>query len=95
MKGNDFTPAVGVTLENALRYVAAVGDAITRDLTKLPIEERGFIAGLLAGALHLEATRIDKYRAALIQQGQAIPVTADQQEQLKWMWRKVLGIPDS
>lgn len=95
MKENGFTPAEGVTLENALRYVAAVGDAIRRDLTRLPLEERGFIAGLLAGALHLEATSIDKYRDGLIQAGRAIPMTADQQEQFKWMMRKLHGTPDN
>ena len=96
MKKEDFTPAEGVTLENALRYVAAVGDAVTREITRLPFEERGFVAGLLAGALHLEAQRIDKHRAGLIQAGQAIPMTADQQEQFKWMMHRIFDkTPDS
>ena len=96
MRDNDFTPAEGVTLDNALRYVAAIGNAIRRDLLQLPLEERGFIAGLLAGALHLEAQGIDKYRATLIDAGQAIPMTADQQEQFKWMMQRIFDkTPDS
>lgn len=96
MKNNDFQPAEGVTLENALRYVAAVGDAIRRDLLRLPFEDRGYIAGLLAGALHLEAQQIDKYRQTLIDLGQAVPMTEDQQEQFKWMMHRIFDkTPDS
>jgi hypothetical protein len=84
-----FTPAEGVTLQNALRYVAAVGQAIRRDLLQLPLEDRGFIAGLLGGALHLEAQEIDNYRKGLIQAGEALPMTAQQQEQFKWMMHRI------
>lgn len=89
MNNNDFTPAEGVTLENALQYVAAVGDAVRRDIMKLPLEERNFIAGLLAGGLLIEANGINKHRAGMVQRGEAIPITKAQQEQINWMIRRI------
>ena len=95
-KDYDFTPAEGVTLDNALRYVEAIGQAIRRDIMQLPFEERGFIIALLAGALHLEAQEIDNYRKGLIQAGEALPMTAQQQEQFKWMMHRIFDkSPDS
>lgn len=88
-KDNDFSPAEGVSIENALRYVEAIGQAIKRDIMQLPFEERGFIIGLLAGALLLEAKEIDKYRKTLIDLGQAVPMTAKQQEQFEWMMHRI------
>ena len=96
MKDKDFTPAEGVTLKNAMRYVAAIGEAVKKDIMKLPIEQRGFISSLIAGALHMEAQSIDKYRDGLIQAGQAIPNTDEQTEEFKWILRRIFEKnPDS
>lgn len=88
MNKHDFSPAEGVTLQNAIRYVATVGEAIRRDLLKLPLEDRGYIASLLSGALLEEGFEIADFKKELIRTGQAVDMTAQQKEQFELMLRR-------
>lgn len=88
---NEFKPADGVTIDNAIRYVEAVEQAVKRDIRRLPKNERSFILGMMAGALRLASDSLATFRKSLEDQGASSPMSDDQKLQLRLLLRDVLN----
>lgn len=50
----------GVTIDNALRYVVAIEEAVKRDIVKLPEDMRTFALASMKMALELAAHRVER-----------------------------------
>lgn len=55
---NDFTPAEGVTMENAIRYILAVEEAAMNEFNDLPPEDRRTILATLGVTMRLALNTI-------------------------------------
>lgn len=85
---NEFDPASGVTIENSLRYLEAIEQAIKREIKTIPKSERSMMLGILAGSIGLVSNRITEFRKDLEKSGESSPVTKEQKEQLKAIFRR-------
>lgn len=86
----DFTPAEGVTLENALRYVVAIQEAAQRDAESVNKDDRSMILGILSAALEDAAHRVSFQRAQLERKGAAKPMSKAQRQQIEMIFRRAL-----
>lgn len=86
----DFTPAEGVTLENALRYVVAIQKAAQRDVVSVSKDDRSMILGILSAALEDAAQRVSFQRAQLERKGEAKPMSKAQRQQIEMIFRRAL-----
>lgn len=86
----DFTPAEGVTLENALRYVVAIQEAAQRDAESVNKDDRSMILGILSAALEDAAQRVSFQRAQLERKGEAKPMSKAQRQQIEMIFRRAL-----
>lgn len=86
----DFTPAEGVTLENALRYVVAIQEAAQRDAVSVSKDDRSMILGILAAALDDASCRVTDYRVQLERKGAAKPMSKAQRQQIEMIFRRAL-----
>ena len=59
MRYKDFRPARGVTLANSFRHIAAIEDAVVRDIRKVDPSERRFVLRVLRAALKMLLRTID------------------------------------
>lgn len=82
MKDDKFAPAEGVTIENALRYIAAIGEAVRNGIMDLPLEDRFFFGALISSTLLVESKRIQNHIWSLLHTGQAIKMTQEQDDLL-------------
>lgn len=87
MKEDKFTPARGVTIDNALRYIEAIEEAVKRDFNKLPSDERSVSVGMIAGSLRQASDRLAAFRANQEACGAAAPMTETQKLQLRLIFR--------
>lgn len=86
----DFTPAEGVTLENALRYVVAIQEAAQRDAESVNKDDRSMILGILSAALEDAAHRVSFQRAQLERKGEAKPMSKAQRQQIEMIFCRAL-----
>jgi len=78
MKDDKFAPVEGVTIENALRYIAAIGEAVRKNILDIPLEGRFFVGALISATLLVESKNIQKHIVSLLSTGQAIGMTREQ-----------------
>ena len=91
MKDNDFTPAEGVTIDNCLRYIAAIEEAAKRDIALVNKGERAMTLGLVSSALSNAAASLNKLRKDMEEKGQAPPITTEQKIMARILFRLALG----
>ena len=91
MKDNDFTPAEGVTIDNCLRYIAAIEEATRRDIALVKKSDRSMTLGLVSSALSNAADSISKLRKDMEEKGQAPPITTEQKIMARILFRLALG----
>ena len=82
-----FTPAEGVTIDNALEYLQAIENAIRCGITRLPISERSMMLGILSGSIAQTAEALNQFRKDMEKTGTATPATEEQKLQLRMMIR--------
>lgn len=90
MKEPDFSPAEGVDITTALRYIQAIEEAVKRDASSLDKSERSMMIGLIAGTMRKAADGLGEYRAHLEAVGLADPPTEEQLLQLRMIFRRAL-----
>lgn len=75
MKDDKFAPVEGVTIENAIRYIAAIGEAVRKNILDLPLEDRFFVGSIISATLLVECKSIQNHIVSLLNTGQAIKMT--------------------
>lgn len=88
MNENDFKPAEGVNITNAYSYIAAIEEAVRRDVMLVDKKERSMLVGMVAGALRLAADQLGEFRANLEATGQADRPSEEQFLRLKMIFRR-------
>lgn len=83
-----FKPSDNVTIGNAIQYAEAIDKATKRDVERVPKNERALSLSVIAATLRLVSDQILKRRDILIDQGQADPITEDQQLLIKMIFRR-------
>lgn len=77
-----------VTIGNAIQYAEAIDNATKRDVERVPKNERALSLSVIAATLRLVSDQILKRRDILIEEGQADPITEDQQLLIKMIFRR-------
>ena len=83
MEQKPFSPADGVTLDNALQFIEAINAAVRRDIPSVDRTERSMLIGIVAAALNQTSESLGQFRAKLEQAGQATPISEEQKAQLR------------
>lgn len=90
MKEDKFTPAPGVTIDNALRYIEAIEEAVERDINRIPKSERALAATLVAGTMRMASDRINSFRDKMERTGDADPLSEVQKMSLHLVFRRAM-----
>lgn len=72
-----------ITLENALSYIEAIGEAVKRCVMDLDKEDRSEVVGIVSAVLSQTSESLQQFRAKLEQSGEATPVTEEQKLRLR------------
>ena len=88
---SEFIPADGVTIENALRYLEAIEQAIKRDITLLPKSDRSMMLGIMGGSLAQASENIFNFRQSMEKSGDSLPTTEEQKELIRATFRQALA----
>ena len=79
-----FRPARGVTLTNSFRHIAAIEDAVVRDIRKVDPSERRFVLRILRAALTMALNTINR----LLEESGDNPASQEEEAKIYMMMRK-------
>ena len=79
-----FRPARGVTLANSFRHIAAIEDAVVRDIRKVDPSERRFVLRALRAALKMALSTINR----LLEESGDNPASQEEEAKIYIMMRK-------
>lgn len=80
----DFRPARGVTLANSFRHIAAIEEAVVRDITKVDPSQRAGVLRIIRAALKMALNTINR----LLEESGDNPASQKEEAKIYMMMRK-------
>ena len=80
-----------MTIHNVIDYLVAIEEAVKRDIFTLPKSERSLILGVMSASIAKAAEDINKYRLQLEESGESLPVTEEQKEEVRALFRRAIA----